>query len=157
MNNALIFLAIVLAGCAVKPDAKPWTKPAAWTPDSKTTVTVSSYPDDAENSLTQTQKTELAKLRATSHPIPSTSSFQTEPSLRSVYLDWYAKGYTFTAAIGLETIRPQTWVVDSPEQRAKKAGWQDGQFDAHLKRIEESLEKLRGQKSGAANAATPHR
>jgi len=142
MNRVLIFLAIGVTGCATKPEAKRGDELVSGTPQ-KTTLKLSScYPEDAENFLNETQKAQLATLRAASHPLSSRSHFGSDSALRALYLDWYAKGYTFTAATGLTTRRPQTWMPDSPERRAKLLGWEDGLFDASQKRVKDSFEKL---------------
>jgi hypothetical protein len=142
MDRVLIFLAIGVAGCASKPEAKRGAEPVSGSPQEITLKRSSSYPEDAENFLNETQKAQLATLRTASHPLSSRSHFQSDSALRAVYLDWYAKGYTFTAATGLTTRRPQAWMPDSPERPAKLLGWEDGLFDASQKRLKDSFEKL---------------
>lgn len=141
MKTAVAILMLGLSvGCASKQDQKPWTEPAAWKPGTPT-AKESVYPDDNENMLTDAQKKKLEQLRRDWHPVEVSTPFDADPALRNLYLDWYAKGYTFFSTSRLQVIPPYSQ-PDSREQRVKAAGWGAGELAARLKDVDRVFEKL---------------
>jgi hypothetical protein len=155
MKTAVTILMLGLTvGCASRKDQKPWTDPAAWkpgTPIAKESV----YPDDNESALTDAQNKRLEQLRRDWRPVAVITPFDADPVLRALYLDWYAKGYTFFEASGMQIIPPYNQ-PDSKEQRVKAAGWGAGELAARLKAIDQVFEKLgNGKQDGAAHGSQP--
>lgn len=133
---AIVSLSLLAVGCSTKEEQKPWNEPAAWRPGTPPGVHYL-YPDDNERWLaTDQQKEKLAQFRLEWSVIDLATPFDADPVLRSLYIEWYGKGYTFYEATSMKIIPPQYDQPDSQEQRVKAAGWQAGELAARLRQIE---------------------
>jgi len=131
--------ALSLVGCQHAPEEKPpWNQPLAWSPESASTNWMGSdkpLPEFAEDTLSEKQKAELAKLRKTPVALVMQSSFEYDLAKVEIYQEWLFRGYTFTKATGMEFHHHSFYQNVTPERRPIIEGWLDGQLQAFTERI----------------------
>lgn len=129
-SGVVVGLVLMLSGCSI-----------AKTSDSGSRVAGQSETVQIDSLMAALSSKKAGEIEAVASkvPLPDKLPFPENPELRKIYSDWFRNGYAYAILSGAESLRDQV-ARNSDRERAKAAGWFDGNSAGSLARRSKEME-----------------